>query len=155
MTATIATSLFAQSDSKFVKEASEGGLAEVELGRIAQQKGHSQSVRDFGTRMVADHSTANDELKAIAAREGLSVATSVGVKDEAVKLKLDALSGETFDKAYMSSMVKDHQEDIAAFQKEIGGGTNQAVKSFASKTLPKLQEHLSRAVTTAAEVGAK
>jgi putative membrane protein len=147
--------LFAQTDSDFVKESSSGGMAEVELGRLAQQKGHSQAVKDFGSRMVADHSKANDELKAVAARKGMSVSSTMGVKNNALKLKLEALSGDTFDKSYMSSMLKDHEEDIAAFQKEADSGTDPDVKSFASKTLPTLREHLSMAQRVAAEVGAK
>jgi putative membrane protein len=152
---TVATSLYGQSDSKFVKDASEGGLAEVELGKLAQQKGHSQSVKDFGNRMVADHGKANDELRSLASEKRLSVSTSLGVKDKALKLKLDALSGEAFDKAYMSAMVKDHKTDIAEFQKEADNGSDPSVKAFASKTLPTLKEHLAMAEKTASEVGAK
>jgi putative membrane protein len=155
MTVSTVAIALGQSDAKFVKEPSEGGLAEVELGQLAQQKGHSQAVRDFGTRIVSDHSKANDELKAIAAQKGLSVATSLGVKDKTLKLKLDALSGETFDKSYMSAMVKDHQEDIAAFEKESASGSDPAIRSFASKTLPKLREHLAMAEQTAGSIGAK
>jgi putative membrane protein len=149
------TCVFAQADSSFVKDASEGGLAEVEIGQMAQEKGQSQAVKDFGARMVADHSKANDELKSIASREGLSIATSVGVKDEGLKLKLKALSGESFDKAYMSAMVDDHQKDVAAFQKEADSGTDPAVRSFAAKTLPTLKKHLAMAQKAAQEVGAK
>ena len=153
--AAASTCIFAQADSSFVKDASEGGLAEVEIGQMAQEKGQSQAVKDFGARMVADHSKANDELKSIASREGLSVATSVGVKDVGLKLKLKALSGESFDKAYMSAMVDDHQKDVAAFQKETDSGTDPAIRSFAAKTLPTLKKHLAMAQKAAQEVGAK
>jgi putative membrane protein len=105
--------------------------------------------------MVTDHSKVNDELKALAARKQTSVSSTMGVKENALKLKLEVLSGETFDKSYMSSMVKDHQDDVAAFQKEADTGTDPDVKSFASKTLPTLKEHLSMAQRIAAEVGAK
>jgi putative membrane protein len=148
-------SLYAQGDSKFVKEASEGGLAEVQLGQLAQQKGQNQAVKDFGQRMVSDHTKANEELKAVAAGENMPVSTSLGVSNSALKLKLEALSGAAFDKAYMSAMVKDHQEDIAAFEKEASGGQDTKVKSFAAKTLPTLREHLSMAEKAAASVGAK
>jgi putative membrane protein len=153
--ALLVPSAFGQKDPDFVKEASSGGMAEVELGKLAQQKGRSQAVKDFGSRMVTDHSKANDELKAVAARKGMSVSSTMGVKENAVKLKLEALSGDTFDKSYMSSMVKDHQDDVAAFQKEAETGIDPDVKAFASKTLPTLREHLSMAERVAAEVGAK
>jgi putative membrane protein len=153
--ALLVPSAFAQKDTDFVKEASSGGMAEVELGKLAQQKARSQAVKDFGSHMVTDHSKANDELKAVAARKGMPVSSTIGVKEKAVKLKLEALSGDTFDKSYMSSMVKDHQDDIAAFQKEADSGTDPEVKAFASKTLPTLREHLSMAQKVASEVGAK
>ena len=63
--ALLVPSAFAQKDSDFVKEASSGGMAEVELGKLAQQKGHSQAVKDFGSHMVTEHSKANDEFKAV------------------------------------------------------------------------------------------
>ena len=148
-------SLYAQGDSKFVKEASEGGLAEVQLGQLAQQKGQNQAVKDFGQRMVSDHTKANQELKAVAAEEKMPISTSLGVSNAALKVKLEALAGAAFDKAYMSAMVKDHQEDIAAFEKEANSGENAKIKSFASKTLPTLREHLSMAEKAAAAVGSK
>jgi putative membrane protein len=148
-------SLYAQGDSKFVKEASAGGLAEVELGHLAQQKGQNQAVKDFGQHMVSDHTKANEELKAAAAGENMPVSTSLSASAAALKLKLEALSGATFDKSYMSAMVKDHQEDIAAFEKEASSGQNAKIKSFASKTLPTLGDHLAMAEKAAAAVGAK
>jgi putative membrane protein len=148
--------LWAESaDSKFVKEASEGGMAEVELGQLAQEKGQSQAVKDFGSRMVMDHSKANDELKSIAVQDNTPVSTSLSVSDKTLKVKLEALSGSAFDKAYMSAMVKDHQDDIAAFQKEANTGVDPKIRNFASKTLPTLQKHLAMAQEAAATVGAK
>jgi putative membrane protein len=146
--------LYAQSDSKFVKDASEGGMAEVKLGELAQQKGQSQAVKDFGHRMVADHSKAGDELKGIAAQEGMTTASSPSIGYDALRAKLAVLSGASFDKAYMSAMLKDHEDDIAAFQKEADAGADPKIKHFAAKTLPTLHEHLKLAQKAAAEVGA-
>ncbi|HEY4359878.1 MAG TPA: DUF4142 domain-containing protein [Bryobacteraceae bacterium] len=150
-----AVSLYAQADAKFVKEASEGGLAEVQLGQLALQKAESQAVKDFAQHMVADHSKANEELKTTAGSVNMPVSTSLSVSDEALKVKLEALSGSAFDKSYMSAMVKDHQTDVAAFEKEASGGENAKIKNFASKTLPTLKHHLSMAQEAAATVGAK
>jgi len=148
-------SLHAQGDSKFVKEASEGGLAEVQLAQLAQQKAQNQAVKDFAQHMISDHTKANDELKAMAAGENMAVSTSLSVSDSALKVKLEALSGAAFDKSYMSAMMKDHQNDIAAFEKEAKRGENPKIKSFAAKTLPTLRDHLSMAEKAAAAVGAK
>lgn len=129
-------------DHRFATEAAQGGLAEVELGHLAVDKGQNEKVKQFGQRMIDDHSKANGELKEIAAKDNIQLPTSINAKDQALKDKLNGLSGAQFDKTYMASMVKDHEKDIAAFQKEADGGTNPDLKSFATRTLPMLQEHL-------------
>jgi putative membrane protein len=132
----------ASPDARFVREAAEGGLMEVELGRIAQEKASSQEVKDFGKRMVDDHSKANDQLKDIAAKQNIDLPTEVNSKQRQVIDRLSNLSGEQFDKAYMQHMVKDHRKDVSEFQKEAKNGKDADIKSFASNTLPTLQEHL-------------
>ena len=145
--ASSANSGLSPADQKFVKEAAEGGMAEVELGQLAVQKASSNDVKKFGQRMVDDHTKANDKLKELASSKGISLPQSPSAKDEATKARLEKLSGEQFDKAYMKDMVKDHKEDVAAFQKESNSGKDSAVKSFASETLPTLQDHLKSAET--------
>lgn len=139
-------------DKHFVSAAAEGGLAEVELGKLAQDKASSQDVKDFGQKMVEDHSKANDELKDTAEKLGASLPNHVSATQLAEKAKLSALSGTHFDRAYMSAMVKDHREDVAAFKREAASGRNEEIKSFASKTLPTLEEHLRLAEKTEHEV---
>ena len=131
--------------AKFVRQAAEGGLAEVELGKLATEKAASPQVKQFGQRMVDDHSKANDELKEIASSQGIQVPDKLSAKDEMTKERLSKLSGEQFDKAYMSDMVKDHTKDVADFQRESQSGKNPQVKEFASKTLPTLESHLKQA----------
>ena len=143
---------YAQSDSKFVKEASEGGIAEVRLGELAQEKGSAQAVKDFALKMVADHSKAGDELKDIAAKQGMTVATSPSFSYDALRTKLAVLSGASFDKAYMSAMVKDHEDAIAAFQNEADSGVDPKLKEFAAKTLPTIREHLRMAQQVASQI---
>ncbi len=145
----------ASADSKFIKEAAEGGMAEVQLGQLAQQKASSQEVKDFGSRMVADHSKANDKLKDIASKQGVTMPTELSMKDRLLHKRLSGLSGADFDRAYMEAMVKDHKADIAEFQKEAESGKDPMVKDFASQTLPTLKEHLQMAERAATTVGAK
>lgn len=133
------------SDKKFVRGAAEGGLAEVELGRLATEKASSDQVKKFGQRMVDDHSKANDELKQVASAEGIQIPDKLSAKDQMTKDRLSKLSGEQFDKAYMKDMVKDHTQDVADFQEESASGSDAAVKDFATKTLPTLQSHLQEA----------
>ncbi len=129
-------------DETFLKKAAEGGMAEVQMGQLAQQNGQSQQVKDFGQRMVTDHSKANDELKQVAQQENVTLPTSPSSHDQAEYNKLSKLHGEAFDKAYAKMMVSDHKKDISEFQREADSGDNPAAKNWASETLPTLKEHL-------------
>jgi putative membrane protein len=139
------SSTLTASDKKFIKDAADGGMAEVELGKLAADKASSADVKQFGQRMVDDHSKANDKLKELAAQKGVELPSGLSAKDKATKMHLSKLSGADFDKAYMSDMVKDHKKDVADFQKESQSAKDPAVKSFASDTLPTLQDHLKQA----------
>jgi len=149
---TAGTSQLSSSERQFVEEAAKGGLAEVELGQLAEQKAESQSVKDFGKRMVADHGKANDELKSHMKNWGMTAPTSLDSKHQAEKDKLSKLSGAEFDREYMNTMVKDHQKDVADFKKESTSASNADLKAFAAKTLPTLQEHLQLAEQVHGEV---
>jgi putative membrane protein len=130
------------SDEKFAEAAAIGGMEEVELGRIAAAKGASDEVRQFGQHMVDDHSKAGDDLKQVASGKGWTLPAALDAKHQAEVQKLSALSGDKFDKEYVEMMLKDHKKDVAEFQKEAAGGADADIKSFASRTLPTLQEHL-------------
>jgi putative membrane protein len=129
-------------DTKFATAAAMGGMEEVEMGRLAAQKGASDEVRQFGQRMVDDHSKANQELMQIASSKGMTLPTALDPKHQADMQKMSALSGEAFDKEYVKMMVKDHKKDVGEFQKESTRGTDADIKGFATRTLPTLQEHL-------------
>jgi putative membrane protein len=132
-------------DVHFAKEAAQGGMAEVKLGQLAQEKGSNDSVKSFGKRMVDDHSKAGDKLKEVASRESITLPNDLSAKDQATYDRLAKLNGAAFDRAYARDMVKDHETDIAAFQKEASAGKDESLKSFASETLPTLQDHLKQA----------
>ncbi len=129
-------------DMKFAKEAAMGGMLEVQLGQLATQKASSDGVKQFGQKMVDDHTKANDELKAVASKDTIELPTTLDAKHQARLDKLSKLSGAAFDKAYVKDQLKDHQIDVKEFQAESQGGTNADVKEFATKTLPVLQQHL-------------
>lgn len=129
-------------DMKFAMEAAMGGMEEVEMGRLAAEKGASDEVRQFGQRMVDDHSKANQELMQIASSKSMTLPTALDPKHQADMQKISALSGEAFDKAYVKMMVKDHKKDVSEFQKESMRGADTEIKDFATRTLPTLQEHL-------------
>ena len=135
----------AMGDAHFAKEAAQGGMAEVKLGQLAQEKGSSDTVKRFGKRMVDDHSKAGDKLKEVASRENITLPTELSAKDQATYDRLSKLNDAAFDRAYARDMVKDHETDVAAFQKEASGGKDDSLKSFASETLPTLEDHLKQA----------
>ncbi len=130
-------------ETKFIKKAANGGMMEVELGKVAAEKGQSQDVKDFGNRMVKDHSKANDDLKEVASKLGVNVPDKLNARHQAAVDKFSKMSaGDAFDKAYAKDMVKDHEKDISEFedaQKEV---KNPDLKQFIDNTLPVLKEHL-------------
>src|SRR3954468_1889404 len=100
-----------KTDASFMKQAADGGMAEIALGNLAVSKASSDDVKKFGQRMVDDHSKANDQLKQLASSKGIDVPSELNAKDKATKERLSKLSGEQFDRAYMQHMVKDHTKD--------------------------------------------
>jgi putative membrane protein len=129
-------------DTQFLTEAAQGGLAEVELGKLAASKATNPEVKKFAQKMVDDHSKANDELKALAMQKNFSMPTEISSKHKSLMDKLNGLSGAEFDKAYVEAMVDDHEEDVKKFKDESEDGKDADVKTWAAKTLPTLQTHL-------------
>jgi len=136
------TSKMSAADSKFIKEAAVGGMEEVTLGQLAAQKATDPDVKNFGQKMVDDHSKANDQLKQLASQKGVTVASALPASKQKEVDQLSKLSGAAFDKKYVSMMVQDHKKDVAEFKKESTKAKDSDVKSFASTTLPTLQDHL-------------
>jgi putative membrane protein len=122
------------------------------MGKLAQQKGGSEQVKQFGSRMVDDHTQANNELMKVATGKGLTLPTDLDAKHKSKVEKLQKLSGAQFDRAYMDDMVADHKQDVADFEKESKSGRDSDLKGFAAKTLPTLQDHLKMAQDTDATV---
>jgi putative membrane protein len=132
-------------DRTFVMEAASGGMAEVQLGKLAQQRGESESVKKFGQRMVDDHGKTNTGLAGIAKNAGIDLPKQPGKKHEGAVKKLEGLKGGKFDQAYAEQMVKDHETTISLFEQQAKKGQSAELKGFAEKALPALQEHLKMA----------
>jgi putative membrane protein len=135
-------------DQMFITDAAKGGMAEVELGKLAAQKASSPDVKQFGQRMADDHSKANDELKSLAQSKNITLPSAIDAKDKALEKRLSRLSGSAFDRAYMQAMVNDHRKDVSEFRRESQIGKDPDVKQWASKTLPTLEDHLKAALDT-------
>ena len=126
----------------FMSRAAQGGMAEVKMGDLAASKAKDPEVKQFGQKMVTDHTKANNDLKTVAAKENISLPPDVNAEQKDEMEKLSKLSGADFDKEYVKTMVEDHEKDVADFQKQADSGTNADVKDFAAKTLPVLKTHL-------------
>jgi putative membrane protein len=141
-------------DQDFYKNAAEAGIAEVEAGKLAESKGSSAAVKDFGAMMVKDHTEANNKLKAVATTQNVAdLPTTSGVKQMANKAKLEVLTGDTFDKSYIKGQISAHEETAALLKKEIASGQDSQAKAFAKETLPKVQAHLKKIRAIATEAG--
>jgi putative membrane protein len=124
------SSSLSEKDKTFMKKAAKGGMMEVAMGQVAEQKAQNEDVKSFGKRMVTDHGKANDELKSIASKKGFQLPTK------------EHTSKWTSDKAYIDMMVKDHEKDLAEFKGEANSGSDPDVKKFADDTAKVVQEHL-------------
>lgn len=131
--------------NEFAMKAATGGMLEVALGRLAQEKGSSAAVKEFGAMMVMDHTKANDEMKALAAKKNITLPTAMGEEEQKHVNDMMKLSGKDFDQKYVSMMVDDHKDDIDLFTKAAEDDKTDAdLKAFAVKTLPTLKKHMDR-----------
>lgn len=128
-------------DKAFIEKAAQGGMTEVELGKLASAQGASADVKSFGAMMVAEHGAANAELLEVAATDGVAVSDKLNKKHAAMVAEMSKLSGAAFDQPYVTGMIKDHKKTIAEFEMEAKDGQSANVRAFAEKTLPSLETH--------------
>jgi putative membrane protein len=140
-------------DSAFIQTAASLGLLQVKLGKLAQEKGSSAVVKDFGKRMVTDYSEANQELAA-GAKQAAFPAPVLLRQHQLVYGRFSGIGRSSFDKNYMAEIVSQHQDAVRLFQQEAEEGRVVSLKQLAAKMLPTVQEHLSLATQTAGAVGA-
>jgi putative membrane protein len=132
-----------RASQKFVSSAMQGDMAEIDMGKLAQEKGQSQAVKDYGAMLVQEHGSHLEKAKQLASQLGVKEPSGASVSQKAGYLKMKMLSGASFDKAFAKDMVKDHQADIKEDQQQASKGG--AAASFAQETLPTLQTHLQKA----------
>jgi putative membrane protein len=134
-----------EDDAEFAVKAADGGMMEVELGRLAQNKAVHKEVKDFGAMMVADHTGANNELKSLAQKRNISLPAALG-KDKQKKYdEFNAKQSGEFDSEYISFMIKDHKEDIEDFREQSKEGKDAALSNWAASKIPTLEHHLAEA----------
>jgi putative membrane protein len=140
-------------DRSFISSAEEANLAEIETAKIVEQKATDPAVKDFANRMVTDHTQASHELKALAKSTGVTLPAEPTAAKANQKDEWQKLSGAKFDDAYLRDQLEDHKQVISVFENEIEHGQNEAVKDYAEKTLPTLQDHIRIAEDIAGKMG--
>lgn len=129
-------------DAGFLNAISRGDVAEIKLAKLAKDRAGSDSVKSYAQHIIKDHQNAQDDLKTLAKDKGLSLATDVDDKQQAEYDRLAKLNGADFDKAYIKEMISDHEHDVDLTKDFSNHAKDADVKAFASKILPKLQDHL-------------
>src|SRR5690242_4775619 len=132
-----------KADQQFLKEAIQADMAEVQVGQLAQQKGQSEDVKQFGQMLQQDHSQNLQQAQQLAQQNNVTAPTEPSSEQKKMHDKLSKLSGQQFDRQFAKDMVADHKKDIAKFQKEAKG--NGPFAQFAQQTVPVLQKHLQTA----------
>ena len=126
-----------------MSKALEGGAAEVQLGQLAQEKSQSNDVKQFAQKMVADHGQMADKwFKPVAKQLGVSEPKGPSKKDKKEIAKLQGLSGQDFDREYITMMVKDHQQDLKEFKEEAQLAQDPNVKQVAQQGSNIIAQHL-------------
>ncbi len=140
-------------DASFYKQAAEGGIAEVQAGKLAQEKSSKGQVKDFGAMMVKDHTTAGEQLKELADAKGIKLPDTSSDEQAADRAKLEVLTGDSFDHSYIKGQITAHEDTIALLRKEIASGKDPDARAFAQRLLPTVRTHLNVINAVAAASG--
>jgi putative membrane protein len=131
-------------DAKFATDAANGGMAEVELGKLALTKAHSESLKGFAQMMVDDHGKTNEELRRLAKAKNITLPDAVDPDHRKDIADLEKKHGSKFDKAYADAMIDGHRKTLDLMNKEAKDGRDPDLKAFAAKTAPIVQMHLNK-----------
>ena len=125
-----------QADERMLKQLAQAHLAEIALGKLAQDKAQSSEVKTFAKKMLDDHTKANDELKQLAQSKGVSLPVEADRPQQSVEKKLAALSGEKFDRQYMNHESTRALKDTHRLLERIHSKSEDAdLKTYASKII--------------------
>jgi putative membrane protein len=140
----VAQGTSAISPNRFMMDAAAGGLTEMELSRLALDKASRPEIKTLAQMLIDDHTMVNNELAELAGRKSVALPTEPSPEGRAERDRLSRLSGAAFDEAYLSAVTKGHEKSIRIFTEQSSSGTDADAKAWATKTLPKLQGHLSK-----------
>jgi putative membrane protein len=132
----------AKCDQKFAEKTMEMGLLEVKESELAQTKAVTPSVRSVASQMVEYHNKANRELKEVAAKKNIAVASSLGDKEQRMYDKLAKCEGKKFDKKYAHCMKRMHKKGKCKLKKEAKHGKDAELTSWANAQVPIYENHM-------------
>jgi len=132
-------------DKAFLKRVAADDMMQVELGKLAAEKASNDAVKQYGRKIADDRQKAHEEVTQLAAKHGVNVPETLDSKHKSKIDKLAKLEGQNFDRAFLKEATHNDGDDIAEFQAEANGGSDAAVKSFATRVLPMLQAHVQMA----------
>ena len=143
-----------KADSRFIREITADNLLEVRLGQLAGKNASNSDVKQFGQRMVTDHTKLEDNWTSMASKNGLTFTPGLGRRHEQKIDRLEKLSGSNFDRSYMTMMVQQHQDDVDYLQNEGNAAHSTPVKDLIKSSLSVIQDHLNQARQIGVKVGA-
>jgi len=133
------------SDKEFMKSVAETDMLEAHFGQMAQDQASRQDVKDYGQMLVTDHTANYNDLNTLATKAGIDIPKAINATDNKTIARFASLKGAAFDHRFLAEMIQGHEKAIAEFKREEAHGEDADVKTFATNTLPKLQEHLDKA----------
>jgi putative membrane protein len=136
-------------DKRFIQKAAVGGMAEVQVAQLAEQKTQDPTVKAFAEKMIADHTPNNEQLIKLAESKGVTPPTELDAMHQKQMTKLQSLSGKKFDATYLKGQEKDHAMMLKTFKAEAKSGHDPDLKQFAQTTIPVIEEHEHLAQTDA------
>jgi len=148
-TASATPSDLSPADKRFIDKAAVGGLAEVEVAKLAEQKTQDPTVKAFAEKMITDHTPNNEQLVKLAESKGVTPPTALDAMHQKQMTRLESLSGARFDATYLKGQEKDHAMMLKTFQAELKNGHDPELKQFAQTTIPVIEEHEHLAETDA------
>jgi putative membrane protein len=140
-------------DRKYFRDIAQANMAEVETGKLAQSKASSDDVKKFAGHMVEDHGKMLQEQQTMANAKGVQLPKQPKKEHQSALKKLEGMSGETFDRAYMDQMVKDHQKTLKLVQETAKNAKDPELKQAAENAAPDVQKHLAMAKQIAGDKG--
>ncbi len=134
-----------KADARHIREMAQADMAEIEAGKLALQKAQSDEVKQYAQQMVDDHTKRLDEMKQLAQSKGIELPTEPDRKHQRLMKRLESASGENFDRAYLSAMVRDHRAALKVAQRAAKSAKDSDLKSSVQKAAPEIQDHLKMA----------